>query len=100
LALLFAAIVRKIQFKVFMLAANSQESHNQLFIVTAPNLQLPARHPPGFPCPKRHTGGIMEKLSIKTPDNFIALMGHSLGFWPRESLVCMILDVHWITAAP
>ena len=34
----------------------------------------------------------MEKLSIKTPDDFIALMGHSLGFWPQESLVCVILD--------
>lgn len=34
----------------------------------------------------------MEKLSIKTPDDFIALMGHSLGFWPEESLVCVILD--------
>lgn len=34
----------------------------------------------------------MEKLSIKTPDDFIALMGHSLGFWPKESLVCVILD--------
>ncbi len=37
-------------------------------------------------------GGIMEKLSIKTPDDFIALMGHSLGFWPSESLVCVVLD--------
>ncbi len=34
----------------------------------------------------------MEKLSIKTPDDFIALMGHSLGFWPHESLVCVMLD--------
>lgn len=34
----------------------------------------------------------MEKLSIKTPDDFIALMGHSLGFWPQESLVCVTLD--------
>ncbi|MHA7176921.1 DUF4192 domain-containing protein [Arthrobacter sp. Sr24] len=40
----------------------------------------------------RVRGGIMEKLSIKTPDDFIALMGHSLGFWPTESLVCVILD--------
>lgn len=34
----------------------------------------------------------MERLSIKTPDDFIALMGHSLGYWPQESLVCIILD--------
>ncbi len=34
----------------------------------------------------------MEKLSIKTPDDFIALMGHSLGFWPQESLVCVLID--------
>ncbi|MBP2414239.1 hypothetical protein JOF48_003038 [Arthrobacter stackebrandtii] len=34
----------------------------------------------------------MEKLSIKTPDDFIALMGHTLGFWPQESLVCIVLD--------
>ena len=40
----------------------------------------------------------MEKLSIKTPDDFIAFMGHSLGFWPNESLVCIILDDHRIGA--
>lgn len=34
----------------------------------------------------------MERLSIKTPDDFIALMGHSLGYWPKESLVCVTLD--------
>lgn len=34
----------------------------------------------------------MERLSIQTPDDFIALMGHSLGYWPQESLVCVILD--------
>ncbi|MBG0741820.1 DUF4192 domain-containing protein [Paeniglutamicibacter antarcticus] len=38
----------------------------------------------------------MEKLSIKTPDDFIALMGHSLGFWPQESLVCVLIDDHRI----
>ncbi|MEV8181518.1 DUF4192 domain-containing protein [Specibacter sp. NPDC078692] len=37
-------------------------------------------------------GGIVERLSIKTPDDFISLMGHTLGYWPRESLVCIILD--------
>ncbi|MBW4095411.1 MAG: DUF4192 family protein [Acidobacteria bacterium] len=34
----------------------------------------------------------MERLSIKTPADFISLMGHSLGFWPQESLVCVNLD--------
>lgn len=34
----------------------------------------------------------MERLRIKTPDDFISLMGHSLGYWPQESLVCMVLD--------
>ena len=38
----------------------------------------------------------MEKLSIKTPEDFIAVMGHTLGFWPQESLVCVILDNHRI----
>ena len=41
----------------------------------------------------------MEKLSIKTPDDFIALMGHSLGFWPQESLVCILLDGRRIGAS-
>lgn len=40
----------------------------------------------------------MEKLSIKTPEDFIAVMGHTLGFWPQESLVCVILDDHRIGA--
>ena len=34
----------------------------------------------------------MERLSIKTPDDFISLMGHTLGYWPKESLVCITLD--------
>ncbi|MDJ0356320.1 DUF4192 domain-containing protein [Paenarthrobacter sp. PH39-S1] len=34
----------------------------------------------------------MERLSIKTPDDFISLMGHTLGYWPKESLVCVTLD--------
>ncbi|WP_051388807.1 DUF4192 domain-containing protein [Arthrobacter sp. 35W] len=34
----------------------------------------------------------MERLSIRTPDDFISLMGHSLGYWPTESLVCVTLD--------
>ncbi|MDJ0318378.1 DUF4192 domain-containing protein [Arthrobacter antibioticus] len=37
-------------------------------------------------------GGTVERLSIKTPDDFISLMGHTLGYWPKESLVCITLD--------
>ncbi|AIY02988.1 hypothetical protein ART_3389 [Arthrobacter sp. PAMC 25486] len=37
-------------------------------------------------------GGIVERLSIKTPEDFISLMGHTLGYWPKESLVCITLD--------
>ncbi|PYI65720.1 DUF4192 domain-containing protein [Arthrobacter livingstonensis] len=40
----------------------------------------------------RMVGGNVERLSIKTPGDFIALMGHSLGYWPQESLVCIIVD--------
>ena len=40
----------------------------------------------------------MEKLTIKTPEDFISLMGHSLGFWPTESLVCVTLDGQQIGA--
>jgi hypothetical protein len=43
-------------------------------------------------------GGIVERLSIKTPDDFISLMGHSLGYWPQESLVCITLDDRQIGA--
>ncbi|WP_207346386.1 DUF4192 domain-containing protein [Arthrobacter sp. E3] len=41
-------------------------------------------------------GGIVERLSIKTPDDFISLMGHTLGYWPKESLVFITLDGHRI----
>jgi hypothetical protein len=34
----------------------------------------------------------VERLRIKTPGDFISLMGHSLGYWPQESLVCVVLD--------
>ncbi|WP_054009639.1 DUF4192 domain-containing protein [Arthrobacter sp. ERGS1:01] len=34
----------------------------------------------------------MERLGIKTPEDFISLMGHTLGYWPKESLVCLTLD--------
>jgi len=34
----------------------------------------------------------MEELSVTTPADVISLVGHSLGYWPAESLVCIALD--------
>ena len=34
----------------------------------------------------------MEKLTIKTPSDVLSFIGHTLGFWPPESLVCITLD--------
>ena len=34
----------------------------------------------------------MERLSVKTADDFNGQMGHSLGYWPHESLVCVTVD--------
>ena len=34
----------------------------------------------------------MEALSIKTPADVLSFVGHTLGFWPKESLVCITLD--------
>jgi hypothetical protein len=34
----------------------------------------------------------MEALSIKTPADVLSFVGHTLGFWPTESLVCITLD--------
>lgn len=36
--------------------------------------------------------GIMEKLTIKTPSDVLSFIGHTLGFWPQESLVCISLN--------
>jgi hypothetical protein len=36
--------------------------------------------------------GIMEKLTIKTPSDVLSFIGHTLGFWPKESLVCITLN--------
>ncbi|PVE14902.1 DUF4192 domain-containing protein [Arthrobacter sp. Bz4] len=37
----------------------------------------------------------MEPLTIKTPADVLSFIGHTLGFWPRESLVCItITDNH------
>jgi Domain of unknown function (DUF4192) len=35
---------------------------------------------------------IMETLHITTAADLISLIGHSLGYWPRESLVCVTLQ--------
>lgn len=34
----------------------------------------------------------MKTLHITTPADLISLIGHSLGYWPRESLVCITLQ--------
>ncbi|MGM9474418.1 DUF4192 domain-containing protein [Pseudarthrobacter sp. YS3] len=33
----------------------------------------------------------MEALTIKSPADVLSFVGHTLGFWPRESLVCITL---------
>ncbi|GAA1786511.1 hypothetical protein GCM10009712_37360 [Pseudarthrobacter sulfonivorans] len=33
----------------------------------------------------------MEPLTIKTPADVLSFIGHTLGFWPKESLVCITL---------
>jgi hypothetical protein len=33
----------------------------------------------------------MEPLTIKTPSDVLSFIGHTLGFWPQESLVCITL---------
>ncbi|MFP3579257.1 DUF4192 domain-containing protein [Arthrobacter sp. SIMBA_036] len=34
----------------------------------------------------------MNTLTIKNPADLLSFIGHTLGFWPRESLVCVTLD--------
>ena len=34
----------------------------------------------------------METLTIKSPADVLSFIGHTLGFWPKESLVCITLD--------
>ena len=34
----------------------------------------------------------MEPIRISSPADAISYMGHSLGYWPQESLVCVALD--------
>ncbi|XAS74213.1 DUF4192 domain-containing protein [Micrococcaceae bacterium Sec5.1] len=34
----------------------------------------------------------MNELTIKDPADLLCFIGHTLGFWPKESLVCITLD--------
>ncbi|WP_369746481.1 DUF4192 family protein [Paenarthrobacter sp. AMU7] len=34
----------------------------------------------------------MNALTIKDPADLLSFIGHTLGFWPQESLVCITLD--------
>ncbi|MBP2412045.1 hypothetical protein JOF48_000844 [Arthrobacter stackebrandtii] len=34
----------------------------------------------------------MEPIRISSPADAISYMGHSLGYWPKDSLVCVALD--------
>jgi hypothetical protein len=36
----------------------------------------------------------MEPPTIKTPADVLSFIGHTLGFWPHESLVCITLDAN------
>ncbi|WP_240987026.1 DUF4192 domain-containing protein [Arthrobacter sp. Soil736] len=40
----------------------------------------------------------METLTIKSPADLLSFIGHSLGFWPHESLVCITVDTNRIGA--
>ena len=40
----------------------------------------------------------MEKLTITTPSDVLSFIGHTLGFWPKESLVCITLNENSIGA--
>ncbi|KQQ80907.1 DUF4192 domain-containing protein [Arthrobacter sp. Leaf137] len=40
----------------------------------------------------------MEELTIKTPADVLSFIGHTLGFWPQESLVCITLHENSIGA--
>jgi hypothetical protein len=40
----------------------------------------------------------MEKLTITTPSDVLSFIGHILGFWPQESLVCITLNENSIGA--
>jgi hypothetical protein len=34
----------------------------------------------------------METFTIKSPADLLSFIGHTLGFWPHESLVCVTVD--------
>ncbi|BCW05983.1 DUF4192 family protein [Arthrobacter sp. NtRootA1] len=34
----------------------------------------------------------MNALTVKDPADLLSFIGHTLGFWPQESLVCITLD--------
>ncbi|KRE59416.1 hypothetical protein ASG92_22580 [Arthrobacter sp. Soil736] len=40
----------------------------------------------------------METLTIKSPADLLSFIGHTLGFWPHESLVCITVDTDRIGA--
>ena len=40
----------------------------------------------------------METLTIKSPADLLSFIGHTLGFWPQESLVYITLDSNHIGA--
>lgn len=40
----------------------------------------------------------MEELTIRTPADVLSFVGHTLGFWPHESLVCITLSDNHIGA--
>ena len=42
--------------------------------------------------------GIMETLTIESSADLLSFIGHTLGFWPQESLVCLTLDINHIGA--
>ncbi|WP_461163162.1 DUF4192 family protein [Arthrobacter sp. R4-81] len=40
----------------------------------------------------------METLAIKSPADLLSFIGHTLGFWPQESLVCLTPDINHVGA--
>ncbi|MFJ5698713.1 DUF4192 domain-containing protein [Arthrobacter sp. NPDC093139] len=40
----------------------------------------------------------METLTIKSPADLLSFIGHTLGFWPQESLVCITVDTDHLGA--
>jgi hypothetical protein len=40
----------------------------------------------------------MEPLTIKTPADVVNFIGHTLGFWPHEGLVCITMGANRVGA--